>query len=119
MHPLCFRYFSHVGRERISLLNPSLIELTEIPHLYTKRPQHKCTRIETILKIEGPLGVNSFPIHHGLKLEKYPEYLKVIKDEDECEKFNKHQLKFVMSMWGTTTRILKHSIFGVIEVKNA
>lgn len=75
-----------------------------------------------IVRVSGPNGSLTVPVHHGLRITKEAGsvegevLLKVGLDSEAIAKLSKHCRKFVQAMWGTTASILRNHVEGVSEV---
>lgn len=115
------RRFSHVGR-RPALFEPALVNISIKPKPRSISRVFQQTPVVQKIVASGPLGVLSYPIHHGLTCQVVDGHVPTEKklvvdlDKDAFDKMSKYKQKFVKSMWGTTASGLNRMIEGVSEV---
>lgn len=116
------RLFSFIGRRPL-YIEPKTVQVAFEPRTEFRINDrvHK-TRIIADVKVTGPLGTLSFPIHQGLSAkftagkQDGEVRLNFERDEDFYNMVTKNQQKFINSMWGTTTAHMSNMIAGVTQV---
>ena len=111
--------FSHVGKRAITVDPMVTIDILK-PE--AKRCAFGQTPVHKIVKVSGPLGSLTFPIHYGLDVLIEPgtvegeQVIRVLLQSELVNSFSKYCQSFVHSMWGTTATILRNNVEGVSEV---
>lgn len=116
------RAYSFIGRRPL-YIQPSAVQVVFEPRTeFRINYRVHTTKIIADVKVKGPLGCLSFPIHQGISAIFSPGQqdgeikLCINRDEEYYNTVTKHQQKFINSMWGTTTVHLSNMISGVTEV---
>ncbi len=114
------RRWSHIGRRPIAV--DASVKVAIVPRQAPLSVPFGQTAAYKAITMSGPLGTAEFPIHKGIRVAIGPgpspdeRSIAVSIDEDALSRMSKYCQKFVKSMWGTTTSLIRQRMEGVVDV---
>lgn len=119
------RHYSHIGKRPVIYAAEGGVSVTLDAVSNSNVEAFNKTAISQMAVVKGPLGIQQFPIHRGLVCQTdQPGLLpgersiRVSLAPGILKDLSKYKAKFVKSMWGTTTSILRQMVEGVSEVRS-
>jgi len=115
------RFYSHIGRRLIPIPENVTINIKSSSF---RNPSFRETQKDRIVTLTGPLGISQVELHYGLELKIVPgsiaeeKLVQIDYVEPACLNLSKYKRKFVRSMWGTTTSLLRQKLEGISEVSD-